>query len=106
MLHAYRLASPLSPYTIPQLWEYAQPYIDHLIRNARTFDRRVVQGYFEDWHALAADNTSLWDTYYRSTPRFAHLPTWHDWLAEYRQLIIEVQEIYEEHPRSPWRRPA
>ena len=97
MLHAYRLASSFSPYTLPHLWEYAQPYIDHLIQNARTFDRRVVQGYFADWHALAADNTSLSDTYYRSTPRFAHCCTWQEWLPEYRQLILAVQEVYEAH---------
>ena len=26
---------------------------NHLLRNARTFDRLVVQWYFEDWAALA-----------------------------------------------------
>ena len=28
---------------------------------------------------------------------FDHLPTWQEWLPEYRQLIIEVQDMVEEH---------
>lgn len=97
MLHAYRLVYPISEHAPPQIWEYEQPYIDNLLRNARTFERWVVQWYFEDWEALNNDNTRIWNTYYRPKPLYAHLPTWQDWLPEYRQLIIEVQELAEEH---------
>ena len=54
MLHAYRLVYPFSKHAPAQLWEYEQPYIADLILNARTFDRGVVQWYFEDWHALGS----------------------------------------------------
>jgi len=63
MLHAYRLVYPISEHAPPQLWEYEQPYIDNLLRNARTFDRWVVQWYFENWEALDRDNTRIWNTY-------------------------------------------
>jgi len=107
MLHAYRLVYSIREHAPPQLWEYEQPYIDNLLRNARTFERWVVQWYFKDWAALDSDNTRIWNTYYRTKPLFDHLPTWQDWLPEYRQLIIEAQEIYEEHTaRGTWKRPG
>jgi hypothetical protein len=97
MLHAYRLVYPMSQHAPPQLWEYEQPYIGDLILNARTFDRRVAQRYFLTWEALVQENARIWETYYRSKPLFADVATWEDWLPEYRQLVIEVQEMYEEH---------
>ena len=107
MLPAYRLVYPLSQHGSPQLWEYEQPYIDNLIVNARTFQRFVVQCYFEDWTAFDRDNTRIWNTYYRPKPLFDHLPTWQDWLPEYRQLIIEVQDMVEEHTaQGTWKRPG
>ena len=67
----------------------------------------MVQWYFEDWEALDRDNTRIWNTYYRPKPLFDHLTTWQDWLPEYRKLIIEVQDIYEEHKtQGTWRRPG
>ena len=39
MIHAYRLVYPLSQHAPPKLYE--QPYIDHLLLNDRTFDRRI-----------------------------------------------------------------
>ena len=83
-------------------------YIDNLLLNARTFDRWVVQWYFENWEALNRDNTRIWNSYYRTKPLFDHLPTWQDWLPEYRQLIIEVQGMVEEHTaQGTWiRRPS
>ncbi len=74
-----------------------QPYIGNLILNARTFDRRVVQEWFEDWVAFAQDNTRIWETYYRPKPLFADMASWDVWLPEYRQLVIDMQAIYEEH---------
>src|SRR5215475_9752786 len=104
MIHAYRLVYPISQHAPPQLWEFEQPYIDNLIRNARTFDRLVAQWYFTDWAALDRDNTRIWNTYYRPKPLFDHLPTWQDWLPEYRQLIIEVQDMVNEHKaQGTWR---
>ena len=82
MIHAYRLVYPISEHAPPQIWEYEQPYIDNLLRNARTFDRFVVQWYFKDWEALDSDNTRIWNTYYRIKTLFDHLPTWEDWLPE------------------------
>ena len=35
--------------------------------------------------------------YYRPKPLYAHILTWQDWLPEYRQLMIEVQDMYEEN---------
>jgi len=107
MIHAYRLVYAISQHAHPQLWEYEQPYIDNLLLNARTFDRFVAQWYFEDWVALDHDNTRIWNIYYRPQPLFDHLPTWQDWLPEYRQLIIEVQDMVEEHiARGTWKRPG
>jgi hypothetical protein len=97
MIHAYRLVYPLSEHDLPQLWEWEQPYIHNLILNARTFGRFVVQWYFADWASFDQDNTRIWNTYYRPKPLFAHLATWQEWLPEYRQLIVEVQDIYEEN---------
>ena len=59
MIHAYRLVYHLSEHAPPQIWEFEQPYIDNLLRNARTFDRFVTQWYFKDWTALDRDNTRI-----------------------------------------------
>ena len=107
MLPAYRLVYPLSQHASPQLWEFEQPYIDNLLLNARTFQRFVVQGYFNDWTALDRDNTRIWNTYYRPKPLFDHLLTWQEWRPEYRQLIIEVQDMVDEHTaQGTWKRPG
>jgi hypothetical protein len=81
--------------------------VSHLLWNARTFNRWVVQWYFADWAALDEDNARIWNSYYRPKPLFDHLPTWQDWLPEYRQLIIEVQEMVDEHKaQGTWKKPA
>ena len=86
-------------------WEYEQPYVDHLLLNAQTFDRCIAQGDFEDWEALDRDNTRIWETYYRPKPLYDLWDTWQDWLPEYRQLIMEVQDIYEEHKaQGTWKK--
>jgi hypothetical protein len=92
-----RLVYPISQHTPPQIWEFEQPYIGNLIWNARTFQRFVVYWYFKNWAALDRDNRRIWETYYRPKPLFDHLPTWQEWLREYRQLIIAVQEMVEDH---------
>ncbi len=88
MIHAYRLVYSFSQNAPPQLWEYEQPYVDRLLLNARTFDRCIAQGDFEDWEALDRDNTHIWDTYYRPKPLYDSWNTWQEWLPAYRQLII------------------
>jgi hypothetical protein len=83
MLRAYRLTYPDSPHALPQLWEWQQPYIEHLLTNARTFGRRVVQRYFRDWDAYARENAHIWQRVYFSKPLYQHLASWEVWLAEY-----------------------
>ncbi len=102
MLRVYRLTYPFSEYGPPQLWEWEQPYIDDLVLNARTFNRRVVQRYFEDWDALNEDNTCIWQTYYEPKPLSQLYTGWQEMLAEHRQIVVEVQEIAEE---TGWRGP-
>ncbi len=96
MIHAYRLVYPFSEYGPPQLWEWQQPYIDHLVLNAKTFNRRVVGWWFEDRDALDQDNTRIWQTYYEPKPLSELYAGWQEMLAEHRQSIVEVLEIAEE----------
>ena len=100
MLRAYRLVYDLSAHAPPQLWEWQQPHVDHLVLNARTFSRRVVGWWFDDWQALGQDNTRIWATYYRPKPLY---DPWQAWLPEHRQVIVEVQAITEE---TGWRGPT
>ena len=53
-VHAYRLRYPDSPNAPEMLWEWEDPYINHLLWHAKTFEHEVVQCYFVDWHAIAA----------------------------------------------------
>jgi len=80
MLHAYRLAYPFSEYGPPQLWEWQQPYIDHLVLSAKTFNRRVVGWWFEDWDALDRDNTRIWHTHYQPKPAHDHTASWQTYM--------------------------
>ena len=80
----------------------SSPIYHNLILNARIFDRRVVQWYFRDWDALDQHNTRIWEMYYRPKPLYDHVESWEEWLPEYRQLIIEVQEIWEGHRAAAW----
>ena len=96
MLHAYRLVYDFSEYGTPQLWEWEQPYIEALVLHARTFNRRVVGWWFEDWDALDQDNTRIWNSYYRPKPAYDHIADWRAYLEQHREIIVEVQEIAEE----------
>lgn len=97
MIRAYRLVYPESVHAPPQLWEWEQPHIGHVIRNARTFRRHVVQRYFPAWEALAQENQRLWEVHYLPRALYQPWETWHAWLAEYRTLVLDVQDIYEDH---------
>jgi hypothetical protein len=104
MIHAYRLIYLKSPHAPPTLWEWEQPWIHNLIVNARSFNTtRAEQRYFLDWDALAAENSRIWEEHYRSRPLYDPIETWEKWLAEHRQVILDVQELYEENP--DWRSP-
>ena len=93
MIHAYRLTYPFSAYGPPQLWEWEQPFIDALVLNARTFNQRVVQRYFDDWGALAQDNTRIWQTYYEPKPLSELYTGWQEMLAEHRQMWDQTHLI-------------
>jgi hypothetical protein len=77
MLHAYRLIYLESPYAPPKLWKWEQPYIHHLIVNARSFKTtRVEQRYFQGGDDLARENTRIWEEHYRCRPLYdRELPT-------------------------------
>ena len=103
MVRAYRLVYE-TPQPHPQLWEWEQPYIGHLLQNAETFSRRLDHNDFPTWEALAGENVRIWKTHYLSSPMYQPWETWEAWLAEYRALVIEVQAMAEEHQLS--RRPG
>jgi hypothetical protein len=90
MLRAYRLTYDFSNFGPPQLWEWQQPYIDHLVLNGRTFNRRVVGWWFEDWDALDEDNTRIWQTYYEPKPTHDHISSRQVSMAEHRQVAAVV----------------
>lgn len=97
LIHAYRLIYPDSPHAPTMLWEWERPSIDRLLWNARTFGREVVQRYFLTWEALVQENQGIWETDYRPRPLYEPWETWRAWLDESRELVQEVQDIYEEH---------
>jgi len=79
------------------LWEWDEPSIHLLIQNARTFHREVEQRDFPAREALAQENQRIWETYYLPRPLYEPWDTWRAWLAEYREIVRDVQDIYEEH---------
>lgn len=97
MLHVCRLVYLDSPHAPPQLWEWEAHYIDMLVQNAQTFHREVEQCSFLDWDAMAQENQRIWDTHYLPHPLYEFWVTWQSWLAEYRELVRDMQDLYEEH---------
>ena len=53
--------------------------------------------YFPPWNALADAHQRIWETSYLPHPRYESWATWQTWLDEYRELVRDVQGIYEEH---------
>jgi len=96
-IHAYRLVSAESPKAPERLWEREKVHVGRLLWNATTFGRELMHRYFLTWEALAQENQRIWGTYYQ--PRLLYEPweTWHAWLDEYRVLVRDVQDSYEEH---------
>ena len=104
MLRAYRLIYLESLDAPPPLWEWEQPYIHRLIVNARSFHTtRVAQRYFGCLDELDQENARIWEAHYRPYPLYDHIETWQAWLTAYRQIILDVQAIYDENPE--WRSP-
>ena len=91
------LSNPDSPHAPEQLWEWERPYIIRLLRNATTFNPAAVHCYFADWEALAQENRRIWETSYQPRRLYEPWERWQVWMAEYRQIIRDVQEIAEEH---------
>jgi hypothetical protein len=97
MLQAYRLVYPDSQYAPEMLWEWERPYIARLLWNATVFGRELMHQYFLTWEALAQENQRIWETSYLPHPLYESWETWHAWLDEYRELVRDVQDMYEEH---------
>src|SRR5215475_3358843 len=97
MLPAYRLIYPDSPHAPPHPCQWEEPYIHLLIQNARTFHREVEQRDFPTREALEQENQCIWETYYRPRPLYEPWETWRAWLDEYREIVRDVQDIYEEY---------
>lgn len=93
-MHAYRLVFPDGDHGPEFLWEWEPPYIDRVLWNAKTFGRKVVQRYFADWDALAAENQRLWEAY-DLWPAYEPWEGWQRWITEHRTLVATVQEVYE-----------
>jgi hypothetical protein len=55
----------------------------------------VAQRYFRDQADLEAENSRIWEVHYRPCPLYDHLPPWPAWLAECRQIVTEVQTLYD-----------
>lgn len=97
-VRGYRLVILNGLQTQPKLWEWEQPYIGTLIDNARRFDHQVNQRFFTDHEDLVVENSRIWEAHYRPVPLFDHTQTWQEWLAEYRELMVEILEINGETP--------
>jgi len=97
MLHAYRLVYPDSPPAPEILWEWEEPHIRLLFKNAGAFRRQMVQCSFADLDALAQENQRIWETHYLPRPLYQPWDTWRAWLDEYREIVRDVQDIAEEH---------
>ena len=96
-IHAYRLVYPDSPSAPERVWEWERPSIARLLWNATTFGRELTHRYFLTWEALAQENQRIWETFYLPRPLYEPWETWWAWLDEYRELVRDAQEIYEEH---------
>ena len=107
-IHAYRLVYPDSPHAPEMLWEWERPSIARLLWNATAFRRELAHRYFPTWDAVAEENQRIWEVYSLPRPAYEPWDTWRVWLDEYREIVRDVQDIYEEHHgrRHNDRRPA
>ncbi len=54
------------------------------------------QRFFLNEDALNWENTRIWHTHYKPKPAHDHLSGWQEFLEEYRQVVVQVQEIAQE----------
>ena len=97
MLHASRLTYPDRPHAPEMLWEWEKAHVGRLLWNATVCGRELAHRYFLTWEALAQENQRIWETSYLPRPLSESWATWHAWLDEYRELVRDVQTLYEEH---------
>jgi hypothetical protein len=101
-IHAYRLVYSESSRAPEMLWEWEKAHLARLLWNATIFGRELAHRYFPTWKALAEENQRIWETDYRPRPLYESWETWQAWMSEYRALVRDVQDIYEEcHGRRP-----
>jgi hypothetical protein len=89
------------------LWEWEKVSIVRLLWNATAFGHELAHWYFPDWDALAEENQRIWEVYYQPRPLYESWESWQAWLDEYREHVLDMQEIYAGHGgrRSKERRP-
>jgi hypothetical protein len=97
VLHAYRLIYADRPHAPEMLWEWEKEHCARLLWNATIFERELAHRYFPTWNALAEENQRIWETYYLLRPLYESWRTWQAWLDEYREIVRDVQDIYEEY---------
>ena len=97
MLHAYRLVDPDSSHVPERLWEWEKEHLARLLWNATVFERELMHRYFLTWEALAQENQRIWEVYYLPRPLYESWATWDAWLNEYRELVRDMQDMYEQH---------
>lgn len=95
MRHVYRLVYPDSLHAPEMLWEWEKQHVGRLLWNATTFGRELAHRYFSSWKALAQENQRIWETRYLPRPLYEPWNTWQTWVTEYRELVFDVQNIYD-----------
>jgi hypothetical protein len=88
---------PPSPHAPEKLWKWEKEHLVCLLWKATTFGRELAHRYCPTWNPFAKTNQRIWETAYLPRPRSESWATWHAWLDEYRALVRDVQDIYEEH---------
>jgi len=96
-IHAYRLEYPDSPHAPEMLWEWEKVHVGRLLWNATAFGRELTHRYFLTWEAVAQENQRIWETSYLPRPLYESWATWQAWLDAYRELVRDVQDVYEEN---------
>ncbi len=71
MLRAYGVLYAKRPNAPDQLWEWQQPWIDHLLWSAYTFGRQVMQRSCATWDVLDREHTRIWEIAYVPCARYA-----------------------------------
>jgi hypothetical protein len=94
-MHAYRLVYPDHLHAPAMLWEWEKVSIARLLWNATVFGRELAHQYFPTWHALDEANQRIWKTDYLPRPAYQCWDSWLAWMAEYRAIVRDMQDLYE-----------